>query len=92
MKWVALIYAAEWISVGLAVSTAIHVTGDLRALWFFLIPALSGVKYHEDDGGGKKWVACPVRTTYPLNRPSSALMPRARHILCPACAKLVQTT
>lgn len=25
MKWVALIYAAEWISVGLAVSTAIHV-------------------------------------------------------------------
>lgn len=32
MKWVALIYAAEWISVGLAVSTAIHVTGDLRAL------------------------------------------------------------
>lgn len=27
MKWVALIYAAEWISVGLAVSTAIHVTG-----------------------------------------------------------------
>lgn len=54
MKWVALIYAAEWISVGLAVSTAIHVTGELRALWFFLIPALSGVKYHEDDGGGKK--------------------------------------
>lgn len=24
MKWVALIYAAEWISVGLAVSTAIR--------------------------------------------------------------------
>ena len=41
MKWVALIYAAEWISVGLAVSTAIHVTGNLRALWFFLIPALA---------------------------------------------------
>lgn len=36
--------------------------------------------------------ACPARTTYPLTRPSSAPMPRARPILCPACAKLVQTT
>lgn len=54
MKWVALIYAAEWISVGLAVSTAIHVTGNLRALWFFLIPALFGVSYHDGDEGEKK--------------------------------------
>jgi hypothetical protein len=54
MKWVALIYAAQWISTGLAVSTAIHVTGDLRALWFFLIPALYRVKYHEDGEDGKK--------------------------------------
>ena len=54
MKWGARIYAAEGFSVGLAGSTAIHVTGNLRARWFFLIPALSGVKYHEDDGGGKK--------------------------------------
>ena len=35
---------------------------------------------------------CLARTTYPLTRPSSAPMPRARPILCPACAKLVQTT
>lgn len=54
MKWVALIYASEWISVGLAVSTAIHVTGNLRALWFFLIPALFGVSYHDGDEGEKK--------------------------------------
>lgn len=54
MKWVALIYAAEWISVGLAVSTAIHVTGNLRALWFFLIPALFGVSHHDGDEGEKK--------------------------------------
>lgn len=53
MKWVALIYAAEWISVGLAVSTAINVTGNLRALWFFLIPALFGVSYHDGDEGGR---------------------------------------
>lgn len=54
MKWVALIYAAEWISVGLAVSTAINVTGNLRALWFFLIPALFGVSDHDGNEGGKK--------------------------------------
>lgn len=66
MKWVALIYAAEWISVGLAVSTAIHVTGDLRALWFFLIPALSGVKYHEDDGGREKMSCLSCENYIPI--------------------------
>lgn len=39
---------------GVAVSTAIHVTGNLRALWFFLIPALFGVSYHDGDEGEKK--------------------------------------
>ena len=54
MKLFALIFAGFCISVGLSVSYAIHVNGNLSELWFFLIPALFGVSYHDGDEGEKK--------------------------------------
>lgn len=46
----AVVLASEWISVGIAVSTAIRVTGNWKLLWFFLIPAFSGPSYHHTEG------------------------------------------
>lgn len=46
----AIAYAAEWLSVGIAVSTAVYVTGNWKLLWFFLILAFFGPSYHHTEG------------------------------------------
>ena len=46
----AIAYASEWLSVGIAVSTAIRVTGNWKLLWFFLITAFLGPSYHHPEG------------------------------------------
>lgn len=66
MKWVALIYAAEWISVGLAVSTRNPRHQRSESALILLIPALSGVKYHEDDGGREKMSCLSCENYIPL--------------------------
>ena len=54
MKWVALIYAAEWISAGFGGVNRNQRHRKSESALVFLIPALFGVSYHDGDEGEKK--------------------------------------
>ena len=47
MKTVILLNAAMWLAVGTAITVAIVITGNVKALWFFIIPMLSGYSFTE---------------------------------------------
>ena len=54
-KVAAIINTAMWLGSSFAISVAIYCTHDMRCLFFFLIPALSGyttktTKVVEEDG------------------------------------------
>ena len=38
MKWIQIADVIKWISVCVAISISVYVTGDGRYLWFLLIP------------------------------------------------------
>lgn len=44
MRTIWLVYAAIWISVGVAVSVGIYVTKSADCLWAFLIPLLVNIR------------------------------------------------